>query len=114
MSVRYNEYVKEPGIISEYTPEMVKEIAECANNFDAFLKHIKIVHTDKGRIPYEPYEFQKELLKLIKENRFVVSLQCRQSGKCLFYFINITVRNKKTGLIEEIPIGDFFERIKNQ
>ena len=109
MPVRYDEYVKEPGVITEFTPEMIDEIEKCKNDFNEFMKYIKIVHVDRGRIPFEPYEYQKELLELIKNNRFIVSLQSRQSGKCLRANTLIKVKNKKTNKIEEIQIEKFFE-----
>lgn len=36
-----------------------------------------------------------------------------KTGKCCIYSTKIKIRNKKTGLIEEIEIGKFQERIKN-
>ena len=114
MPVRYDEYVKEPGVITEFTPEMIDEIEKCKNDFNEFMKYIKIVHVDRGRIPFEPYEYQKELLELIKNNRFIVSLQSRQSGKCISSLTSIKVKNKKTNSIEEITISDFFDRIKSE
>lgn len=40
----------------------------------------------------------------------VITLACRQCGKCLHSDSIIKIRNKKTGEIEEITIKDFFER----
>ena len=34
-------------------------------------------------------------------------------GKCVCSFININVRNKKTGKVKKIPIGDFYKMIKD-
>jgi hypothetical protein len=34
-------------------------------------------------------------------------------GKCSSYETDITVRNKKTGLIETIQVGDFHKRFIN-
>jgi hypothetical protein len=32
-------------------------------------------------------------------------------GKCLLHSVNIKIRNKKTGNIETITIGDFYKRL---
>lgn len=44
-------------------------------------KHIKIISVDDGVIPFNLYDFQEDLLHLYQNNRFVISMQCRQSGK---------------------------------
>jgi hypothetical protein len=44
-------------------------------------KHIKIISIDDGIIPFDLYDYQEESLHTYSENRFCVTLQCRQSGK---------------------------------
>lgn len=44
-------------------------------------KYVKIISIDDGLIPFSLYDFQEELLHLYQTNRFIVSMQCRQSGK---------------------------------
>lgn len=36
-----------------------------------------------------------------------------KAGKCLCSDININIKNKKSGKIEEISIAEFFKRFKN-
>ena len=82
MTIRYDdERVKRPSSEYEYTPNEINELVLCSNDFNEFFKFIKIVHPDKGEIPYIPYDYQKELLNLIDNNRYVVALFPRQSGK---------------------------------
>jgi hypothetical protein len=40
-------------------------------------------------------------------------LSSRQAGKCFCGDTKVTIRNKKTGKIEEISVIDFYERIKS-
>jgi hypothetical protein len=35
-------------------------------------------------------------------------------GKCYSYETNITVRNKKTGEVKSIKVGDFYEQNKSK
>ena len=81
MSIKYDKYVKRPLEEHEYTPEQIKELSKCTNNINPFLKYVKIIHPDKGRVIFEPYKFQKNILKTIKKERFTCILCSRQSGK---------------------------------
>lgn len=86
--VSYNEFVKRPGVECEYTQEMITELRKCKDDIMYFLKYVKIVTIDKGRVPFVPYPFQIEMLELFQENRLVISTICRQSGKttiCAIY-----------------------------
>ena len=108
MSIRYSDYVKRPFEEHGYLPEQILELSKCSNNIKPFLKHVIIVHPDRGKIEFKPYKFQKIILKTVKDNRFTVALCSRQSGKCVHSDSPITIRNKNTGEIEKITIGGFF------
>ena len=112
MSIRYDEkYVLRPRSEHEYTQEEIVELSLCSDSIYEFVKHIKIIHPDRGEVLYEPYNYQEDLIELIDTNRYVCGLWCRQSGKCLSENGSIRIRNKHTGKEEEIKIGKFFERI---
>lgn len=110
MSIRYDEYVKKPGEELQYDLNMIQELDSASNNIFDFIKHIKIVSLDHGRINFNPYDYQREMINLFDKNRKVIVLASRQSGKCVCANSMISVRNKKTGEIEEISIKDFFDR----
>jgi hypothetical protein len=110
MSIKRDEYVKAPLSTYEYTAEEVKELDRCAKDFWHFIKYVKIVHPDRGRIAFDPYPFQVEVLKVMLSTRFSILCLARQCGKCLCSNTMITLRNKKTGQIEEIAIGDLFDK----
>lgn len=112
MPVVYDEYIKRPQEEVEYTPEQIQELAKCVNDIFYFCKYVKIVHPDRGRIRFDPYEFQSDIIDTYTKNRFLILLLARQVGKCCSGDTKITIRNKKTGEIEEIEIGEFYERTK--
>jgi hypothetical protein len=112
MPIRFDKFVKSPLGVFEYTPEHIKELDLCSKDFWHFINYVKIVHPDRGRIKFEPYPFQKTILGEIKDSKYVILNLCRQCGKCLESLTKITIRNKKTGEIEEISISDLYEKFK--
>ncbi len=44
-------------------------------------KYVKILTLDHGEQPFKLWDYQKELIKSFEDNRFVLSVQSRQSGK---------------------------------
>jgi len=109
MSIKYTDSLKKPEQEIEYTPELMLELHRCYDDIWNFLKYIKIIHPDKGVITFEPYEFQKTILKNLQNNRFNIILASRQSGKCLSGCTMIKLRNKKTGEIKEMSMNDFYK-----
>ncbi len=73
--------IKRLGQEEEYTPEQIKELFLCQKDLFHFLKNVIIVHPDRGRVVFDPWEYQTELFQLINDNRFVVALVARQQGK---------------------------------
>ena len=66
----------------EWTPELLKEYMKCAEDPVYFSKtYIKIVHVDKGLVPFEMYDYQKSIVQKITDNRRLAVLTARQSGK---------------------------------
>ncbi|MFO7841549.1 MAG: hypothetical protein R6V48_05280 [Fidelibacterota bacterium] len=112
MPVVYDNYVKKPHEEIQYTPEQIQELAKCTKDIFHFCKYVKIVHPDEGRVQFKPFDFQKDIIDTYLKQRFLILLLARQVGKCLLGDTKITVRNKKTGKIEEIEIGEFYERAK--
>lgn len=66
----------------EWTPELVKEFMKCSKDPIYFAeKYIHIVHVDRGLIPIELYDFQKDIIESITNGRRVVVNSSRQAGK---------------------------------
>jgi len=77
-------------------------------------KHIKIISIDDGIVPFDLYDYQEDLLYMYGENRFSISLQARQSGKCVTDNTLINIRNKTTGELKSITIEEFHELRKKE
>lgn len=118
----YNEGVKRPGVEHQYTPEQIKEIIKCKDDFIYFLRnYVKIIHPDRGLVLFEPWDYQIELAELIKNNRFVIALVARQQGKTILvaaYFLWYAIfnENKSTGVVSNNEDGaiDVLDRLKGQ
>jgi hypothetical protein len=89
MSIKFDDFILRPGTEIEYTPDLIKELYKCSQDYFYFLKYVKILHADQGRIPFEPRPYQKEFLDMVVNNRFVVGNWARQSGKttCLGTYV---------------------------
>jgi len=65
-----------------WTPEMLQEWMKCAQDPVYFAeKYIKIVHVDHGFIPIRLYDYQKEIIEKLTNNRRVTVVTSRQAGK---------------------------------
>ena len=77
-----NVNLKRKGVSVEFSQEMVGEFIKCAQNPIYFAeKYIQIVHVDKGLIPIALYDYQKEIVDKITNNRRVTVVTSRQAGK---------------------------------
>ena len=66
----------------EWSPELLKEYMKCAKDPVYFAKeYIKIVHVDKGLVPFKMYDYQESIVRKISDNRRLAVLTARQSGK---------------------------------
>jgi hypothetical protein len=99
----------------EFAPENLQEYVKCMKDPIYFAKqYIKIVHVDRGFIPLDMYDYQKEIVEKIINNRRLAVLTARQSGKCVCINTPIKLRNKKTGEMVETTIGEFYENEKRK
>lgn len=77
-----NPYLPRANLPREYTEWEIQEYKKCAEDPVYFARtYFKIVHLDKGLIPLDLYDFQEEMIIKCRENRNIVSVQSRQSGK---------------------------------
>lgn len=108
-----NPHLKNTGEEIGWTPTMVQEYMKCAGDPVYFAEnYFKIVSVDTGFIPIVLYDYQKDIIRSMTENRKLAVCTARQSGKCFSINTNIRVRNKKTGKIEDISVGQFHEKVK--
>lgn len=76
------QFIKRPNQLTSYTSEQILELRKCALDPVYFItNYIKVQHPLKGSMPFNLYPYQKKCVKAFQENRWVITLQSRQSGK---------------------------------
>ena len=81
-SYRDNPLLKKTGVVINYTKEQVEEYRRCANDPVYFAMHyMTIINVDEGLIKFRMWDFQKNMLTIFKDNRFVITKCPRQVGK---------------------------------
>ncbi len=77
--------IKKAHATQKYTEEQISALLSCsdpASGAEYFLcNFFNIQHPTKGKIQYEPYEYQKKLLNSYHKHRFSVNMLGRQMGK---------------------------------
>ena len=80
-----NKNLKQVGIKVEWTAENLSEYMKCANGVEGCIyfieTYMKIISLDKGLVSFKLHPYQKEMVKMILENRFSIFRWARQSGK---------------------------------
>ncbi len=77
-----NPNLKRANTPIEFTQEQILEFMACKNDPVYFAqKHVKIVTLDHGLMPFNPYDFQQELINNFHDNRFNICKMPRQTGK---------------------------------
>ena len=84
---RYEGYQGNPNLPREeyqhaFTQKEIDEYIKCANDPIYFATtYMRIINVDRGLMPFEMWDFQKEMLKTFHENRFSICKLPRQVGK---------------------------------
>jgi len=74
--------LKAAGVQMSWTAEMAKEYARCSQDIIYFTEtYMKIIVKSKGLQPFILYDYQKEMLLKLKNNRFNIFGTARQIGK---------------------------------
>lgn len=77
-----NPQLKRAHTSSEYDPEKIMELRRCRKDPIYFMeKYVKVQHPTKGAVPFVLYEYQKEMVMAIHENKDTILLCSRQMGK---------------------------------
>jgi len=65
-----------------YNRDREEELLKCAADPIYFIEtYVRIQHPIKGRVPFEPYPFQRDLIRSFHEFNSVIALTARQMGK---------------------------------
>ena len=100
-----NSKLKKADVKLEFSKEQLLELKKCQDDIVYFCKnYIKIVHVDRGLIPFSMWDFQEDLIKHIDDNRFTSTLCSRQVGKSITtvaYLLHFILFNdyKRVGII---------------
>ena len=77
-----NANLKPAGVQIDFTKDQIKEYVKCAKDPAYFIqKYIRVVSLDKGLVPFDLYDYQKDIVEKVHNNRFVIAKLPRQSGK---------------------------------
>lgn len=77
-----SQYIKRANVTSEYSPETIQELAKCANDpIYAMRNFFYVRHPKRGKVKFELYDYQVDLVNTIHNNRDIILLSARQTGK---------------------------------
>ena len=96
-----NANIKRTGIAVDWTPELIQEYLKCSQDVVYFTeKYMKIINVDKGLINFTLYDYQKNMLQSMSDNRYTIIATARQAGKstttCAFILWYIIFHSEKT------------------
>ena len=79
-----NANIKRDGVVHNFTKHEVMEYKKCLEDPGYFAStYCKIIHVDRGLVPFELYPYQEDMFEHFRNNRFSIVLACRQSGKSI-------------------------------
>lgn len=79
-----NPQIKRDGVSEEWDATKLREYKKCMENPSYFCKqYVKVIHLDKGLVPFDLYPYQEDMFDHFEDNRFSIVLACRQSGKSI-------------------------------
>lgn len=77
-----NPRLKAVNVKLSFSQEQMTEYVKCSQDPIYFIEnYVKIVTIDGGIQPFKMWDFQKDLIHTIEDNRFVIAKICRQIGK---------------------------------
>ena len=77
-----NPKLKKANITIDFSKEEIQEVVKCSKDIIYFCeKYLKIINIDEGLMPYDPYDYQKQIMHEVAANRFVICKMPRQTGK---------------------------------
>lgn len=80
-----NPNLPKAGTLKNFTPHEQDELLKCINDPVYFAEtYFKIVHQDHGLISFKLFDYQRNALKLIHNNRNLLMAASRQCGKTTF------------------------------
>lgn len=110
IAFKNNPNLRPCGVKFEYTMEQMIEIQKCMKDPIYFIEnYFRVIHPDKGSVLMKLYDYQKKMILAYHNNRRVVAMASRQLGKCCTLNTKVSLKNKKTGIIYQLTLGEFYE-----
>jgi len=100
-----NPSLKDTNVHVKWTPQLFEKLQKCAEDPVFFItNYIQVVTIDEGVTDFKLWDFQAQLVKTVHEERFVITVMPRQSGKSttlVAYFLHYVLFNKykKIGIL---------------
>lgn len=96
-----NTNLKREGVAVKWTKEKLDEYLKCSKDPIYFIeKYMKLIHVDRGLVPFKMYDYQKNIVNSLNENRNTIVTAARQCGKtstmCGFVLWYILFNDSKT------------------
>lgn len=96
-----NPNLKRVGEEIEWTPERIQEYIKCSQDPVYFIEtYMKIINVDEGLVNFKLYDYQKEMVESMANNRMSIIATARQAGKstttCGFILWYIIFNKEKT------------------
>lgn len=80
-----NAFIKKPGTKVVYSPEMLQEFKSCMDMDNGplyFMENFMMIqHPTKGRMKFDPFDYQRDLCDVYHKNRYAIAMIGRQLGK---------------------------------
>jgi hypothetical protein len=77
-----NPRLKAANVIIPFTQEQRDEWIKCSEDVEYFVNnYCMIMHVDRGLIPFQLYDYQKDMIRKLAANRFCIAKMARQTGK---------------------------------
>jgi hypothetical protein len=77
-----NPFIKRPHTETEFTPANVQELRRCGRDPVHFIKnYVYLQHPTRGKILFDLYDYQEELVRHLQQERWLIALLSRQMGK---------------------------------
>lgn len=77
-----NSQLKKKNVVTSYTEKQISEYTKCYQDVLYFVKnYVYIISLDKGRVLFDLYDFQLDMIDKFQKNRYVISCLARQLGK---------------------------------
>ncbi len=110
-----NPRLKGVGVAIQWEEWQIKEWVKCKEDPLYFIeKYFQIVTVDHGVQLIKLWDFQKEIVKSLKDESSTIAVVARQMGKCHSKNTKYTIRNKETGEVGSISAEDFHNAILNE